>query len=92
VYDNVPENELTDEQLIKILKGEDRYAMVGTADHPEFAKLRDALEEQGYITCWRNCWNGDKVLKPFILNGKTFKERETFPCGSAMRGHLKYKR
>lgn len=89
-YDHIPADELTNEQLIKILKGEDRYSSTGTKDHPEFNKLRDQLEEQGYIQCQRSWWNGDQVLKPFTFNSKKFKKGDQFPCGAAMRSHLKF--
>lgn len=82
--------DLTAEELIKVIKGEDRYSMTSSEDHPEFNKLRLALEKEGYITVQRSWWNGDRVLKSFILNGKKFKRGEQFPSGAAMTGHLKY--
>jgi hypothetical protein len=89
-YDHIPRDQITHEQLIEIIMGNDRCSTTGTKDHPEFAKLRDTLEEEGYIKCERGWWNGDKVLKPFTLNGAKFKEGEQFPSGCAMKGHLKY--
>ena len=88
MYDN--HTELTQEQLIKVLKGEDKCSSVSSDDHPEFKKLREQLGEQGFILIERGWWNGDRVLKPFKLNGKKFKIGDQFPCGAAMSGHLKY--
>jgi hypothetical protein len=42
---------------------------IGNEDHPEFAKLREKLGSEGYISIERGWWNGDRVLKPFYLNG-----------------------
>jgi hypothetical protein len=81
---------LTEEELVKVLQGKDICTSHSTADHPEFAKLREQLGEEGYIHIQRGWWNGDSVLKPFTLNGKKFKKNEQFPSGAAMRGHLKF--
>jgi hypothetical protein len=76
-------------ELLNILKyGRDRC--ITSKDHDEFTKLRDQLEQEGYIKTQRNCWNGDTVLKPFLFNDKKFVKGERFVCGSAMQGHLKY--
>jgi len=71
--------------LVRKLKesGPPAYS-IGTADHPEFAKLREELGAQGYIHIQRGWWNGDSVLKPFWLNGRYFKLHEQFSCGAAM--------
>jgi hypothetical protein len=53
-------------------------------DHPEFTKLREQLGAEGYILIERSWWNGDRVLKPFTLNGWKFKEGNQFPCASAL--------
>jgi hypothetical protein len=75
----------TSDDMIKILKGTDR-SMVSTShrDHPEFSKLRDQLEQLGYIKTVRNSWNGDIVLKSFKLNGWTFRKGHKFPCAAAL--------
>lgn len=77
-----------EEDLIKVLKGYDKIISHGSEDHPEFTKLRNSLEESGYIKTVRNHWNGDTVLKPFTLNGLRFKKGEKFCCGCAMKGHI----
>lgn len=59
-----------------------------SVDHPEFAKLRNLLESKGLIETQRNWWNGDRVLKYFVLNGKIFHPDEQFPCAAAMRGNI----
>lgn len=59
-----------------------------SVDHPEFAKLRNLLEAKGLIETERNWWNGDRVLKYFVLNGKIFHPEEQFPCAAAMRGNI----
>lgn len=53
-------------------------------DHPEFTKMRSRLEKQGYIQIEHDLINGDRVVKPFSLNGFKFKKHEQFPCASAM--------
>jgi hypothetical protein len=82
--------ELTHEQLVDILvNGNIQYRSFGTKDHPEFTKLRDELEILGYIKTFRSSSNGDRVLKPFKLNGKRFRKNETFYCACAIKSHLK---
>ena len=63
----------------------------GTIDHPKFTELRDKLEKEGYIKIERSCWNGDRVLKPFTLNGMAFKLHEQFPCSGALDIRFKVK-
>lgn len=58
-----------------------------SADHEDFEFLREQLGSEGFIHIQRNCWNGDRVLKPFLLNKVVFLEGETFSCAAA----LKYK-
>jgi hypothetical protein len=60
----------------------------GSADHPEFAKLRNRLEKDGYIRAERNWVNGDVVLKGFRLNGMTFSKGEQFPCAAALQTQM----
>jgi hypothetical protein len=74
----------TPEDIVKILKGSHKIVTFGNKDHDEFTKLRNQLEELGYIKCERRWWNGDVVLKPFTLNGFKFKKDQRFPCASAM--------
>jgi hypothetical protein len=78
-------NRPTNEDLIKILKGWDKSVSISNKDHDEFTKLRNQLEELGYIETQRGWWNGDCVLKPFKLNEWTFKKGHKFPCAAAMR-------
>jgi len=80
---------LTNEELVEFIKNPVVGSMVGTTDHPEFARLREQLEESGYISVQRGWSNGDRVLKLFVLNGVTFEPGEQFPCAAAMRYHLK---
>ena len=80
-----PENP-TPEDLIKIIKGEDKMVSISSKDHPEFAKLRDELENLGYIITQRNWWNGDRVIKGFKLNGCPLKKGERFYSAAAMKG------
>lgn len=92
LYDHIPADKLTDEQFMKILKGEDRCSSTGSKDHPDFASLRDQLEAEGYIKTERGWWNGDKVTKTFKLNGVLFRRNQRFPSGAAMRHHIEFKR
>ncbi len=78
----------THEDLIKILKGYDKGVSIGSKDHDEFTKLRNQLEAEGYIQCQRSWWNGDRVLKPFYLNGWHFKKNHKFPCAAAMKSSI----
>ena len=78
-------NNPTHDELIKILKGHDKSVSISNKDHDEFTKLRDRLEELGYIQTRRNCWNGDTVLKPFYLNSWRFKKNHRFPCAAALK-------
>lgn len=77
-------NNTTHDDLIKILKGYDKGVSISNKDHDEFTKLRDQLEELGYIETQRRWWNGDRVLKGFKLNEWTFKKDERFCCAAAM--------
>jgi len=78
----------TDEELLLILQGKGKVTVGRSEDHPEFTKLREYLGEQGYISIERGWWNGDRVLKPFTLNGLKFKVGAQFRCGSAMGTHF----
>ena len=60
------------------------YAHSIIIDHPEFTKMRNRLEKQGYIQIEHGWVNGDRALKPFSLNGFKFKKHDKFPCASAM--------
>ena len=80
-----PENP-THEDLIKIIKGHDKMVSISNKDHDEFTKLRNTLEEQGYIVTQRGWWNGDRVIKGFKLNGFPLKKGERFYSAGAMKG------
>lgn len=79
----------THDDLIKILKGQDKGYSISNKDHDEFTKLRNELEEKGYIKTERGWWNGDRVLKPFTLNGAKYKKGYKFPCAAAMSVEIK---
>ncbi len=78
-------NNITNDDLIKIIKGWDKSVSISNKDHDEFTKLRNHLEELGYIECQRRWWNGDRVLKSFKLNEWTFRKGHKFPCAAAMK-------
>ncbi len=80
----------TPEQLIEVIKNAGRCYSIGTKDHPEFAMLRDQLEQLGYVITERSWWNGDRVLRPFTLNGVKFRKHDQFPCAAAMGSHLRF--
>jgi hypothetical protein len=88
-YRHADKESLTNEELIEVIKNPVVGSMHGTEDHPEFTKLRDQLEAQGYIRCERNWSNGDRVLKSFTLNSVAFEPGEQFCCAGAMQYHLK---
>jgi len=81
-------NNLTHDDLIKIIKGHDKSYSISNKDHDEFTKLRNQLEELGYIKCERGWWNGDRVLKGFKLNEWTFRKGHQFPCATAMSNSI----
>lgn len=83
IYDNIPQDQLTHEQLINILKGKDRCSSLTTDDHPEFSKFRDRLEADGYIAKGPK-WNGDRALKSFSVNGYRMDRGDKFLCASAL--------
>lgn len=89
VFDGIKDrNNITHEDLIKIIKGCDKVTSTSHEDHPEFAKLRDQLEELGYIKTERGWWNGDRVLKSFKLNEWTFKKGHKFCSAAAMKNSI----
>ena len=57
---------------------------IGTKDHPKFAEFRNKLEKLGYIKTERSWSNGDRVLKPFIVNGMKLKKGDKFACACAL--------
>ena len=61
-------------------------------DHPEFTKLREKLGKQGYIQIERGWHNGDRVLKPFYLNGFKFEKGDKFLSAIAMSVHMESKK
>ena len=88
-YDMIKDrNNITNEDLIKILKGWDKSVSISNKDHDEFTKLRNQLEELGYIQTQRGWWNGDRILKSFKLNGWTMRKGHKFPCAAALRTSL----
>ncbi len=87
-YRHADKESLTNEELIEVIKNPVSSSTYSTEDHPEFARLRDQLEAQGYIRCERNWSNGDRVLKPFSLNSVAFESGEQFCCAAAMKFHL----
>lgn len=84
MYAGKDPSELTPEELMKILKGEDILTSYSTQDHPVFTELREHLGREGYISIQRNWWNGDRVLKGFKLNEWTFRKGQQFSSASAM--------
>lgn len=61
---------------------------VSAIDHPSFAALRRHLSACGLLYIEESWTNGDRVLKPFKLNGILFNEDDQFVCASAMKYHL----
>lgn len=81
--------EPTAEELLKILEGKGQCSVTGHEDHPEFARLRNELEQLGYIKTSRNSVNGDHVIKSFRLNGYIARKNWRFSCAAAMGNHFK---
>jgi hypothetical protein len=87
-YRHANKESLTNEELVEVIRNPVLSSTYSTEDHPEFARLRDQLEQLGYIRCERNWSNGDRVLKPFSLNSVAFEPGEQFCCAAAMKFHL----
>ena len=83
---------LTPDEVLKILKGTDKIISHSSKDHPEFNRFREQLGSEGYIHIERGWCNGDRVLKPFTLNGVEFEIGDKFCSACAMIGHLKFAR
>lgn len=83
---------VTDEDLLEILKGNGKCSTASSDDSIEFKALREQLGKLGYIQIQRGWWNGDRVLKPFMLNGVKFKKDTQFSSGAAMKIHLEFAR
>ena len=76
--------------LFDIIKDPVLFKSVVAKDHPKFVMLRNKLSELGYILTEDRWNNGDRVIKPFILNGLKFKKGETFPCAAALNFTLRF--
>ena len=83
---------VTAEDLVEVLKDKGNCSMAGSDDSIEFKALREQLGKLGYIQIQRRWWNGDRVLKPFMLNGVKFKKDTQFSSGAAMKIHLEFAR
>ena len=88
VYAGKDPSELTQEQIMRILRGEDIMTSYYTQDHPMFTELREQLGREGYIKIERGWWNGDRVLKGFKLNEWTFRKGQQFSSASAMQNSI----
>ena len=82
----------TAEETLELLKGKGGWRTVSHEDHPEFAKLRQQLEDLGYIKIERSWSNGDRVTKAFKLNGFIFSKGIQFSCATAMGNNLYVRR
>ena len=80
---------LSEEELLRVLRDEDKVTITEIIDHPEFTRLREQLETEGYIEVEHKWHNGDRVLKPFRLNGFDFDEGCKFPCATALGNAIK---
>ena len=82
-------NNPTHEDLIKILKREDKgFRSISHKDHDEFTKLREELGRSGYIEIQRGWKNGDRVLKSFKLNEWIFRKGHKFCSALAMSNSI----
>lgn len=78
----------SNQDLVDAIRKTHIMTITSNKDHPEFTKLREQLGADGYIEIERGWWNGDRVLKPFMLNDFKFTRGAKFPCASAMNGHF----
>lgn len=74
----------TPEELLLIMAGKGQCSITSNEDHPEFNKLRRQLSDEGYIHIEPGWWNGDRVLKSFMLNGVKFETGAQFPSAGAI--------
>lgn len=74
----------SNQDLLDAIKQTNVMIVSGADPHPEFERFRCQLETEGYIEVERGWHNGDRVLKPFRLNGFLFKRGSKFPCAPAM--------
>jgi len=88
MYQGKNPDDLTPNDLMKILKGEDILTSHSTQDHPMFTELREQLGREGYISIQRGWWNGDRVLKGFKLNEWTFRKGDQFSSATAMKNSI----
>lgn len=63
--------------------------IMGRKDHPKFTEFRDKLEKLGYIKTERSWVNGDRALKPFIVNGMKLKKDDKFCSADALDIQIK---
>ena len=82
----------SNQDLVDAIKQTNVMTITGTDPHPEFEHFRCQLEADGYISIERMWHNGDRVLKPFRLNGFLFKRGTKFPCAGAMGVAIKVAR
>lgn len=77
-----------EDELIAKIKYPNNGLCIRYEDHPEFLKLREKLGSDGYIKIERGWSNGDRVVKPFTLNGEKFSKGDRFVCAAAMKHHI----
>ena len=85
-----PDETSEDFLIRKLQSGPDPVVSLSSEDHPEFTKLREQLGKDGYISIERGWWNGDRVLKPFTVNGVKFKKGEKFCSAGAIKWTLEH--
>lgn len=78
----------TADELLKVLAGKGRCSVTSSKDHSEFVKLRNQLAAEGFIRIETGWINGDRVTRPFILNGVKFELGTSFPSAAAMAYRL----
>ena len=84
VYIHQRDDETPEDFLIRKLSTDNvAYSSYKSIDHPKFTELREQLGKDGYIEIQRGWWNGDRVLKPFKLNGRLFKKGDQYSCAAA---------
>jgi hypothetical protein len=90
MYSGRDPDSLTSDELMRILKGEDKITSLTFKDHPEFNRFREQLSDEGYIRIEHSWCNGDRVTKSFTLNDVEFKVGDKFCSACAMKHHLKF--
>jgi hypothetical protein len=87
-YEGIPEGKLTFAQKAEILTGRHKTVVKTVKNHPEYDNFRTTLDADGFIIMDITCFNNDKVLKHFSVNGFDFYRGDIFPAAETLNGYI----